>query len=204
MKADNSKWIVLMIVGAVVGALAGPMLGRSMSAGTAVVVFGLIFAALIAFIVWSLSGNKVGKPASAADLAEARAMKPAAGMARIYVVRRGFMGGLAGMKVSIAGVASGQIRMNQFVMAEVPPGTYTIETAMARNGVKPSNAQSTYTVQSGDVAVIVATLQMAAMHATTTQERVLGAEAQGEVTRAKLIRWTDTSGATARPAGVPA
>lgn len=198
MRPDNTKWVVLMAIAAVVGVILGPMLGRSLSGATAAFVFGLFFIAVIAFIVWSLSANKVGKPASAAMLADARAMKPEPGMARIYVVRRGFMGGMAGMKVVIGGVASGQIRMNQFVMAEVPAGTYSIETAMARNGVKPSNSETALTVQSGEVAVILAMLQMEAMHARTTQQRVLGSEAQSEIARAKMIRWTDQTGGTPR------
>lgn len=193
MRPDNSKWIVLTIVAAVIGAFLGPTLGRSLSGGSAMLIFGIFFIAIIGFIIWSLSANKVGKAAPAATLADARLMKPAAGMARIYVVRRGFMGGVAGMKVMVQGVASGQIRMNQFVMAEVPPGTYTIETAMARNGVKPSNSDSTLTLQSGEVAVILTMLQMEAMHARTTQQRVLGSEAQAEIARAKMIMWTERS-----------
>jgi hypothetical protein len=200
MKADNSKWIVLMVVGGVFGAFLGPAMGRSLSGGALFLIFGLFLLAVIGFIVWSLAANKVGKPAPAAMQADARALRPAPGSARIYVVRRGFMGGMAGMKVDIHGVASGQIRMNQFVMADVPPGTYTVETAMARNGVKPSNSQSQLTLQNGEVAVLLTTLQMEAMHATTVQQRVLGAEAQGEIARAKMIQWTDTS----QPSPLPA
>jgi uncharacterized membrane protein YfcA len=184
---------VLIVVGAVVGALLGPMLGQSLSGGAAFLIFGLFFLGVIGLIVWSLSGNKVGKPASAAALADARRLTATPGTARIYVVRRGFMGGLAGMKVMIEGVASGQVRMNQFVMAEVQPGTYTVETAMARNGMKPSNSQTTLTVQSGETAVILAGLQMEAMHASTTQQRLLGAEAQMEIGRSKMVQWTHGS-----------
>jgi len=201
MKADNTKWIVLMIVGGVAGAILGPMLGRSLSGGSVALICGLILVAFVALIVWSLAANKVGKPASAAMMADARAMKPAPGTARIYVVRRGFMGGMAGMKVEIHGVAAGQIRMNQFVMAEVAPGTYTVETAMARNGTRPSNAQGDLTLQNGEVAVIVTTLQMEAMHAQTVQQRVLGAEAQSEVGRAKMVRWNEQSHL---PSAIPA
>ena len=95
MRPDNTKWIALIVVAAVIGAVLGPILGQSLSGGTALLVFGLIMLAVVGFIVWSLSANKVGKPASAAQMTEARAMTPAAGTARIYVVRRGFMGGMA-------------------------------------------------------------------------------------------------------------
>lgn len=201
MKPDNTKWIVLTVVAAVIGAVLGPMLGRSLSGGAVTVIFGLILVAVIAFVVWSLSGNKVGKPASAAELADARELKPTSGRARIYVVRRGFMGGMAGMKVAVEGVATGQIRMNQFVMAEVPPGTYTIETAMARNGVKPSNSQSTVTVGSEEIAVILVMLQMEAMHATTVQQRISGSQGHAEIARARLVRWTNEPTGISSPLG---
>lgn len=204
MTPDNSKWIILGIIAAVVGAFMGPMLFNSMSGGTALVVCGLFFVGVIGFIIWSLSANKVGKRASTAMLAQARAMTPAQGTARIYVVRRGFMGGMAGMKVNIRGVASGQIRMNQFVMAEVPPGTYSIETAMARNGVKPSNSEHEYTVQSGEVLVVLAMLQLEAMHARTVQQRRNGSDAKAEIARSKMIQWTDGAVADPVPLGASA
>lgn len=203
MKPDNSKWIVLAIVAAVIGALLGPTLGQAFSGGTIILIFGLFLVAVIAFVIWSLSGNKVGKPASTAALADARAFTPTSGSARIYVVRRGFMGGMAGMKVVIGGVAAGQIRMNQFVMKEVPPGTYAIETAMARNGVKPSNSQSTLTLGSGEIAVILVMLQMEAMHARTVQQRISGAEGHAEIARAKMVQWTDNPTSPYPPLGTP-
>lgn len=194
MKPNNTKWIVLAVVAAVVGAFLGPIMMESLSGGMAIVVFGLLFVGIIAFLIWSLSANKIGKPASAAALANARLLAATPGTARIYVVRRGFMGGMAGMKVTIDGVATGQIRMNQFVMAEVSPGTYAVETAMARDGVKPSRSESSLTLQSGEIAVILVRLQMEAMHATTDQQRILGSEAKGEIASAKMVKWADDAG----------
>lgn len=194
MRPNNSKWFVLTGIAAVFGAVFGMTGARSLSGGAAMIVFVVFFVGVVAFLVWSLSANKVGKKAAPQVLADARAMKPAAGTARIYVVRRGYMGGMVGMRVDIRGVASGQIRMNQFVMAEVSPGTYTVETAMARNGVKPSNAETILTVASGDVVVILAMLQVKSLHSTTTQERILGAEAQRAVAKTKMIEWTSRTG----------
>jgi len=190
MRPDNTKWIILAIVGGVVGALFGPMLGRAMG-GFGAILMALFFVGAVGYIVYLLAGNKVGKAASPAALADARALKAPPGQARIYVVRRGFMGGLAGMKVSVDGVAAGQIRMNQFVMAEVAPGTYTVETAMARNGAKPSNSTSSVTVGAGEVAVIRVMLEVHSLHATTVQERLSMAAAPAEIGTAKLVQWTD-------------
>jgi aspartate 1-decarboxylase len=87
--------------------------------------------------------------------------------------------------------------MNQFVMAEVPPGTYTVETAMARNGIKPSNSETTLSVQGGDVVVILAMLKVQSLHSTTTQERIVGTEAQTAVATTKMIEWTNRSASVA-------
>lgn len=203
MRPNNSKWFVLTGIAAVIGAVFGLTGARSLSGGASTIIFGAFFVGVVALLVWSLSGNKVGKKAAPAVLADARAMKPAAGTGRIYVVRRGYMGGMVGMKVDIRGIASGQIRMNQFVMAEVLPGTYTIETAMARNGVKPSNAETTVSVASGDVVVILAMLQVKSLHSATTQERILGAEAQSAVAKTKMIEWTSQSGRGTAPDVAP-
>lgn len=197
MRPKNTKWFVLTGIAAFFGVIFGMTGAQSLSGGAAVVIFGGLFVAAIAFVIWSLSGNRVGKAASPAFIADARTLRPAAGSARIYVVRRGFMGGMAGMKIDIHGVASGQIRMNQFVMAEVPPGTYTVETAMARNGVKPSNSQTTLSVQGGDVVVILAMLKVQSLHSTTTQERIVGTEAQTAVATTKMIEWTNRSASVA-------
>lgn len=191
MRPDNSKWIILAVIAAIIGFFVGPMLMNGVSSGVGLVVILLIFIAVIAFIVWSLAANKVGKAASSSEQAAARTLTPGAGMARIYVVRRGFVGGMAGMKVDIAGVAAGQIRMNQFVMAEVPPGTYAVETAMARNGMKPSNSESRYTLGSGEAIVILAMLEMKAMHSMTVQQRLAPSEAKMEIGRSKLVQWTE-------------
>ncbi|MFV0624298.1 DUF2846 domain-containing protein [Sphingomonas sp. ac-8] len=191
MRPDNTKWIVLTVVAVVFGALLGPALLGSLPGGIAWPIALVLILAPLGYVVWVLAGNKVGKAATPAAMADAQAFVPAPGMARIYVVRRGFMGGMAGMKVAIEGVASGQIRMNQFVMAEVPPGSYTIETAMARNGMKPSNAETTLTVAAGDLVTLRAMLQVNATHAVTVHERLSLADGRFEIGRAKMVQWTE-------------
>ena len=131
-------------------------------------------------------------------IADARGFTPTPGMARLYVVRRGFMGGMAGMKVTIAGEKAGQIRMNQFVMAELPPGTYTLETAMARNGMKSSHSAAPVTLAAGEVAVIRAGLEMRATHAMTVQQPLSPDEGRTEIMATKMVQWTD--GVPATPA----
>ncbi|MGH6613659.1 hypothetical protein [Sphingomonas sp.] len=187
---DNSKWIILTCIAAFIGVFVGPVLVRSLPDGVGGSLMIAILVAVVGYIVYLLAGNKVGKAADAATLKDARLLIPAPGKARIYVVRRGFMGGLAGMKVSIAGVASGQIRMNQFVMAEVTPGTYTVETAMARNGMKPSNSESSVTVADGDAVVVQVILEVRATHAVTVQKQLSPGQARSEIASTKMVQWT--------------
>ena len=190
MTPNNSKWIILTIIAAIVGVFAGPVLLGSMGSLGGIVGVVILVAA-VGYIIYLLSANKVGKAADPATLKDARSLAPAPGKARIYVVRRGFMGGLAGMKVSVVGVAAGQIRMNQFVMAEVAPGTYTVETAMARNGMKPSNSDSSVTVAEGQAVVIQAMLEVRATHAITVQQQLSPAKARSEIASTKMVQWTD-------------
>lgn len=190
MKPNNTKWIILAGVAGVFGFFIGPRILGSVSGGSGLLILLVLFAGLVGFIIYSLGGNKVGKAATPAMLADARTMAAAPGKGRIYVVRRGFMGGLAGMKVDIRGVAAGQVRMNQFVMAEVLPGTYEIETAMARNGMKPSNSESTVTVAEGEIVVVQAMLEMRATHAMTVQIPLSPNEGRIEIGNAKMAQWT--------------
>ncbi|MES2058004.1 MAG: hypothetical protein V4564_18850 [Pseudomonadota bacterium] len=188
---NNTKWIVLTVIAAFVGVFLGPVLMRSLPDGIGGLLMIVILVGAVGYIIYLLSANKVGKAADPAMAGNARALVPAPGKARIYVVRRGFMGGLAGMKVEIAGVASGQIRMNQFVMAEVTPGTYSVETAMARNGMKPSNSDSSLTLAEGEVAVLKVGLEVRATHAVTVQQRLQAGAARSEIASAKMVQWTN-------------
>ncbi|WP_425228480.1 hypothetical protein [Sphingomonas sp.] len=188
---NNTKWIVLVVIAAVVGAVLGPAMLYALPGGVGLAIAGLMFLGVVGYLVYILAGNRVGKAAPPALVAEARSFAPAPGMARLYVVRRGFMGGLAGMKVAIAGVVSGQIRMNQFVMAELPPGTYTLETAMARNGMKPSLASGAFTLAAGDIVVVRAMLEMRATHALTVQQPLAPPDGRAEIMAAKMVGWNE-------------
>lgn len=198
MRPNNTKWIVLTVIAAVIGAILGPMMASSLSMGAALVIFVVLAAAVIGFLVWSLAANKVGKRATPAMVTDARGFGPTGGSARLYVVRRGFMGGLAGMKVTIAGIAAGQVRMNQFVMAELPPGTYTVDTEMARNGMKSSHSSNTVTLAPGEVTIVRAMLAMRATHAMTVQEVLTGEEGRSEIMRATMVQWTNEDGPSSR------
>ena len=185
----NAFWIVVIIIGAIVGAGVGRSLASSMSGGSAMLLALVAIAFVVGLIIWSLSGNKVGRRADPAAEADARAMTPAPGKARIYIVRRGFVGALAGMKVGIDGIATGQLKSGQFVMAEVAPGNYRIETAMAR-GQRGSQAETQLVVAEGEAVVIHVTLEMGALSGKTIQSRLDPGRGRGEIAGAKLVQWT--------------
>ena len=200
MRPDNTRWMILVVVAAVAGAILGPMVLGGLPGGMGLAIAALMLIAVFGYLAYILAGNRVGRTAPPAMVADARGFAPAPGTARLYVVRRGFMGGMAGMKVSIAGVSSGQIRMNQFVMAEVAPGTYTLDTAMARNGMKSSHSSASYTLAAGEIVVVRAGLAMRATHAMTVQEQLAPDAGRTEILSAKMVQWTD--GPPAPPAVV--
>ena len=201
---NNTKWMVLIVVAAVIGAFAGPALYTLVPAGIALLICTLLLVAALGYVIYILAGNKVGRPATPAMVADARAFAPAPGTARLYVVRRGFMGGLAGMKIDIAGREAGQIRMNQFVMAELPPGTYTLATAMARNGLKSSRSSSEVTLAPGEVMIVRAMLEVRATHAMTVQQVLAPAEGRSEIMAARMVTWSNMAPAPASPGAMAA
>lgn len=79
MRPNNIKWFVLTGIAAFFGVIFGMTGAQSLSGGAAVVIFGGLFVAAIAFVIWSLSGNRVGKTAPPALIADARTLRPTAG-----------------------------------------------------------------------------------------------------------------------------
>lgn len=200
MSANNTKWMIIIVIAAIAGAFLGPALLGGLPTGIGLAVAALFLIAVGGYLVYILAGNKVGRAAPPAVVEDARSFAPAPGMARLYVVRRGFMGGMAGMRVMVADKA-GQVRMNQSLMAELPPGDYTLETAMARNGLKSSHAATPITLAAGEVSVIRATLEMRATHAMTQHQPLSPDEGRAEVLATKMVLWTEGAPAM-RPATI--
>lgn len=184
----NAFWMVVIVIAAVVGALMGPSLFEMMDPGLALLVCGLLMLFLIGFVVFSLSGNRGGKRADASADGDARTLRASPGKARIYFVRRGFVGSAQGMNVSIEGVANGQIKSGQFLMAEVDPGNYRVDARMARGG-KSSESSMDLALAEGEVAVIHALLEMGMLSGTTKLTRLDETRARDEISATRMMLW---------------
>lgn len=192
--SNNGKWMVVIVIAGVVGGLMGPVVFREVPLDIMLPISLLFFGCLIAFILYSLSGNQGGGAAGGEAQAEARRLRPVPGKGRIYIVRKGFVGALQGMDIAIEGVASGQIKSNRFLVAEVEPGDYRIAAKMARGG---KSTASTYDIGigAGEVAVIHVILEMGTLANATVFERLDDATAREKLAGSKMMLWTEGQGA---------
>jgi len=186
--SKNAMWLTIIFAAAIFGAFLGPSLAQMFSPGTLLVLTVLFFGGVIVFCIWALSGNKGGKRADTAALAEARTMRAPEGKARIYVTRRGFVAALQGMDVTLDGVAKGQIKSGQMLMADVEPGTHHLHVATAKTKLAKA-AEFDIDVGAGDVAVIDAMIEMGALKGSVKLTRLDAAKAREDVNATKLILW---------------
>lgn len=186
--AKNTMWLILTVVAAIVGAMFGPTLLSGFSLGSVMLLLCLFLAAIVGYIIWALSSNRGAKPASAAARMDAKAMQPANGMGRVYVVRRGFVAALQGIDIEISGIASGQIKSGQQLMAELPQGNYqvtagTAKTALARQGVMEVS------LIAGEAIVIDAMFEMGALKGSIKLSRLKEGKAREDVAATRLMLW---------------
>ncbi len=115
-------------------------------------------------------------------------MQAPEGKARIYVTRRGFVAALQGMDVTLEGVAKGQIKSGQMLMADVPPGTYRLHVATAKAKLaRPADLE--IDVGAGGVVVVDAMIEMGALKGGVKLTRLDAAKARENVHATKLILW---------------
>ena len=95
----------------------------------------LLILPVIGLVIFILMRNKSGAVADPAALDEAMKLIPASGKSRIYVMRKGFVGGQQGMNITINDTLNSQIRTKYFLMAEVEPGDHQV-TAQMSSGTK--------------------------------------------------------------------
>lgn len=186
--SKNAMWLTIIVIAGIIGALLGPSLGHMLGETTMLILFPLFLIGVIIFCIWALSNNKSGKKADTAAQAEARAMRPPAGKARIYVVRRGFVGALQGVDVTLDGTATGQIKSGQMLMADVEPGKHHIRAATAK--AKLANAgEIEVDVGAGGVVVIDAMLEMGALKGSVKLTRLDDTKGRENVNATSLILW---------------
>lgn len=188
--SKNAQWLTLIVIAGIFGAFLGPTLAHHLSLGTITLLAVVVFGAIIAYCLWALSNNKGAAKADDMLQADARAMRAPEGKARIYVTRRGFVGSMQGMDVTLDEGARGQIKSGQMLMADVAPGSHRIAVATAKASLaKP--ADIAVEVGAGEVAVIDAMLEMGALKGSIKLSRLDAAKARENVDATKLMLWAD-------------
>jgi hypothetical protein len=181
-------WLTIIFAAAIFGAFLGPSLGSLLGETTMLILAPLFLIGVIGFCIWALSSNKSGKKADSATLADARTMRAADGKGRIYITRRGFVAALQGMDVTLDGVAKGQIKSGQMLMAEVEPGTHSLHVGTAK--AKLANAaEMQVDVGGGEVVVIDAMIEMGALKGSVKLTRLDAGKARENVNATALILW---------------
>jgi hypothetical protein len=188
--SKNAFWMIIIVIAAIVGALLGPSLLSGLDSGTVNILLIVVLVGVAALVIYSLSGNRGGRAAAADVEAEARLMKPSPGKARIYIVRKGFVAALQGMNVGIENVATGQIKSNRFVTAEVEPGDYRVTAKMARGG-KATAGSIDVSVGPDQVAIVHAYLEMGTFAAKTILTRLEPGEAREKLAGSKMMLWAE-------------
>lgn len=186
--SKNAMWLTIIFFAAVVGAFMGPSVASLIGEGTMMILAPLFLIGVVGFCIWALSSNKSGAKADPAALAEARRMQAPEGKGRIYVTRRGFVAALQGMNVTLDGVAQGQIKSGQMLMADVEPGPHHIQVSTAKAKLaRPDEIE--VDVGAGGVVVIDAMLEMGALKRGVKLSRSDAAKAHEDVNATKLILW---------------
>jgi hypothetical protein len=172
--------IALITVAAIFGAYFGfqfPVIGLIAMVG------GLGFAAFV------LLGNKQGTKADPAKLADALTLQPANGKARIYVMRKGFVGGMQGMNISIDDSYNGQIRSNYFMMAELDPGTYNMSAQFSKQTASTRQSH-VVTITAGDVVLLNMTFDLGMLQGTIRFDETRDtAQIKQLLSGLKMVNW---------------
>jgi hypothetical protein len=125
----------------------------------------LVLVGVIAYVAWILMSNKQGARIDGAALADALAISPSAGKARIYAIRLGYYGRAQGMNVALSSGHQGQIRGKYFMMAELDPGPYVLSAQLAKQGGK-TRSEHPINLAAGQSLLVEINLEMSMMAVT--------------------------------------
>ena len=188
MSFRNMMWLTIIAIAALIGAFLGPPIFEAVGDTTMMILAPILLILFVGVCVWALSSNKRGIKADGPALADARAMQPQAGKARIYVCRRGFVAAMQGMDVTLDGSERGQIKSGQMLMAEVEPGRHHLHVATAKKSLARP-AEFEIDLGPGGVAVIHAMIEMGALKGDIKLTRLDAQAARDNVNATKLILW---------------
>ena len=110
----------------------------------------LLLIPVVGFVAIIFMRNKSGAVGDAVALSEALQFSAPTDKSRIYVMRKGFVGGQQGMNIAVNGVLESQIRSKYFLMAEVEPGTHSVKAKMS-SGSESAARTHHFDVAAGNV-----------------------------------------------------
>lgn len=186
--SKNAMWLTIIAIAAFLGATFFPPILEALDDTVMMIVAPILLILIVGICVWALSSNKRGVKADSGVIANARAMQPPAGKARIYICRRGFVAALQGMNVSLDGSTSGQIKSGQMLMADVDPGKHHLHVATAKASLARP-AEFEIDVGAGGVVVIHAMIEMGALKGDVKLTRLDARSARENVHATKLMLW---------------
>ena len=152
--------------------------------------FGLILIIpVIILVIVILFRNKSGAMAGPEATAEALKMVPPPGQARLFVMRKGFVGGQQGMGITIDGNLHSQIRSKYFLMADVEPGTHSVKAKMA-SGTEGAARTHDVALNAGDVVLLDMKLNMGVLQGSPDFTEVRDpVQARQMMQGCKLVLW---------------
>ena len=149
----------------------------------------LLLIPVLIFVVVVLMRNKSGAVASPEALAHALQMTPAAGKARLYVMRKGFVGGQQGMNIAIDGQLQSQIRTKYFLMAELDPGAHQVKARMS-SGTEGAARTHDLMLAAGDIVLLDMKLNMGALQDTPDFTEIRDpVQARQMLEGCRLVEW---------------
>lgn len=151
----------------------------------------ILFLPLLGYVAFVFMRNQSGAKADPAETASAMRLEPAAGKARIYVMRKGFVGGQQGMNITVDGMLNSQIRSGYFLMAEVDPGEHSIAGHFSSQ-TKSSAVTETISVVAGECLLLDAKFNMGALQGKIIFDQYHSAQEIGDkLNGLKLIHWKE-------------
>ena len=133
------------------------------------VILPAVVGVLIAFMWWSLSGNKKVIKVNASDRSQALGALPPDGQAVVWVYREGFVGKAVGLNVSVDGRDVAQLKSPASTRIVLAPGAYTLGAAMGVGGsLSPNAASAPINPAAGETLVFQLSMKMGALKNTLT------------------------------------
>lgn len=172
------KWLGAILIGAGVAALLSFGLAFIVSASGAkpdwtTYLPGVFFGAITAYALNNLTGNRRTREADSAALANALTFAPDPMRARLYLVRTGFVGKMAGMNLGVDGREIAQLKSPRFTCIALSPGPHIVRAAFG-GGLKGQTnaAELQLNAAASEIIVLHLALAMGAVKNTVRIERV--------------------------------